>query len=377
LIMAAQRHPGSVSRRTLLKTSASALAVGSVAGGLAAPAIGQGLTKIKMTLPWLAQGSQAFPFVSRNKGFWRSRGLDVEIARGFGSGAAIQALTQKQFDVGLIAVPTVILSNARGLETVALGNVGYDVTMGVMALEDGPIKSIKDLEGRRLGSVPTSVEVPYVKPFLERSGVDPTKVSTVQLAANVHETSLINKQVDAISAVATSNMPNLTAQGIKFRFFPFSAQGLRIYSNAFVVTPEYLAANRSLVQAWVEGMCEGLKYAMVNFDETIDIFLREVPEVRVASTGREFTRLGWGLMQATQFAPEINQGAGAFDTKSVEAQVDLIMQFVATGADAKRPDVSKTWSTEFLSDKFKLNAEEMAAARKSAQPFAQMLNAII
>ena len=108
------RHAGLFSRRRFLKTSAGAAFMAGAS--LPTPAISQGATKIKMTLPWLPQGAQLFPFIARNKGYWRSRGLDVEIARGFGSGAAIQALSQSQFDVALIATPTVLLSNARGLE---------------------------------------------------------------------------------------------------------------------------------------------------------------------------------------------------------------------------------------------------------------------
>lgn len=372
-----KQSPGSaVSRRKVLKASLAAGALASV-GGLAAPAIAQGATKIRMTLPWLPQGAQLFPFIARNKGYWKSRGLDVDIARGFGSGAAIQALSQGQFEVGLIATPTVILSNARGLETRSMGLAGYDITMGLMALEDSPIKSVKDLEGRRLGSTPTSVEVPYVKPFLERSGVDPSKVNQVQLAANVLETSLINKQVDAISAVATSNMPNMIAQGIKFRFFPFSAQGVKINANAFVTTPQYLAGNRAVCQAWVEGLCEAVKFCMTNFDEAIEIFLREVPEVRMAATGREFTKLGAGLFLATQVAPEVTQnGVGWIDMNSINQQVDLVMKFVATGADAKRPSVEQTWSNEFVG-KFKLSPQELAAAKKSASEYAQRLSLIL
>jgi NitT/TauT family transport system substrate-binding protein len=350
----------------------------AIAGaGLASPAIGQSLTRIRMTLPWLPQGAQLFPFIAKGRGFWRSRGLDVDIARGFGSGAAIQALSQGQFEVGLIATPTVILSNARGVETIAMGVAGYDITMGLMALEDSPIRSPKDLEGRRLGSTPTSVEVPYVRPFLERSGVDASRVNQVQLAANVLESSLINKQVDAISAVATSNMPNLTAQGIKFRFFPMSAQGLKIYANAFVTRPQYLASNRALCQAWVDGLCDAVKFCMTDFDEAIETFLREVPEVRMTATGREFTRLGAGLFLATQIAPEATQnGIGWIDMASVNQQIDLIMQFVASGGDARRPDPAATWTNDFAG-KVKLAPADVTKARAAAAPFAQMLNAII
>jgi ABC-type nitrate/sulfonate/bicarbonate transport system substrate-binding protein len=340
---------------------------------LPTPAISQGATKIKMTLPWLPQGAQLFPFIARNKGYWRSRGLEVEIARGFGSGAAIQALSQSQFDVALIATPTVLLSNARGLETVSMGIAGYDITMGLMSLEDGPVKSVKDLEGRRLGSTPTSVEVPYIAPFMERSGVTMSKVNQAQLAANVLETALINKQVDAISAVATSNMPNLIAQGIKFRFFPFSTQGVKIYANAFLTTPQYLAANRSVCQAWVDGLSESIKFCMTNFDEAVEIFLKEVPEVRMSSTGKEFTKLGFGLFLATQIAPEvIDNGIGWMDLASVDNQIDLVMKFVAP-SDAKRPVVAQTWTNDFVG-KIKLTQPEIASARAAASDYSKMLS---
>ena len=45
-----------------------------------------------MILAWLPEGSYAYAFVARAKGFWRSRGLDVEIARGFGSFTSAQAV---------------------------------------------------------------------------------------------------------------------------------------------------------------------------------------------------------------------------------------------------------------------------------------------
>jgi len=84
------RHAGLFSRRRFLKTSAGAAFMAGAT--LPTPAISQGATKIKMTLPWLPQGAQLFPFIARNKGYWRSRGLEVEIARGFGSGAGAESL---------------------------------------------------------------------------------------------------------------------------------------------------------------------------------------------------------------------------------------------------------------------------------------------
>ena len=134
-------------------------------------------------------------------------------------------------------------------------------------LDESPVKSLKDLEGRKLGSTLQSAEVPFIDHFLTLSGVDPTKVSRVALQATVLETSLINKQVDAISVFATSNMPSLLAQGVKFRFFPFADVGIRLYSNCLTTSPDYLKDNNAIVEAWADGMNEGLKYCMLNFED--------------------------------------------------------------------------------------------------------------
>ena len=61
------RHAGLFSRRRFLKTSAGAAFMAGAT--LPTPAISQGPTKIKMALPWLAQGAQLYPFIARNKGY--------------------------------------------------------------------------------------------------------------------------------------------------------------------------------------------------------------------------------------------------------------------------------------------------------------------
>jgi NitT/TauT family transport system substrate-binding protein len=187
-----------LTRRHLLAASAAA-----AAAKFPIPAIAQGATSIKMTLPWLPQGAQLFPFVARNRGFWQRRGLNVEIARGFGSAAAIQTITQRQVQTGISAAPSILVGAAQGLDTRVVGIDGYDSTMGFLVLADSPIKAMKELEGHKLGSTLQSAEVPFIDHVLTLSGADPGKVARVGLQANVLETSLMNKQVDAISVFAT------------------------------------------------------------------------------------------------------------------------------------------------------------------------------
>jgi NitT/TauT family transport system substrate-binding protein len=362
-----ERGASNLTRRYLLAGSGAA-----AAAKLSMPAIAQGATSIKMTLPWLPQGSQLFPFVSRNRGFWQRRGLNVEIVRGFGSAAAIQTVTQRQVQTGIIAAPSIIVGAAQGLDTRVVGIDGYDSTMGFLVLAESPIRSMKDLEGRKLGSTLQSAEVPFIDHVLTLSGADPSKVARVGLQANVLETSLMNKQVDAISVFATSNMPSLLTQGVAFRFFPYTDVGIRIYSNCLTTTPDYLRDNKSIVEAWVDGMHEGLKYSMLNFEEAVDIFVTEVPEVKMSSTGRKHTRYGAGLFLATLLTPELrDHGLGWGDLASLNRQTDLVMKY-AVAPGSKRPDVETIFSNA-LAGKEKLTPAEWETARKSAAEFAPFI----
>jgi NitT/TauT family transport system substrate-binding protein len=356
-----------VSRRQIIAGTAAALAVSS----FPAPAIAQP-TSIKMTLPWLPQGSQLFAFVSQNRGFWKSRGLNVEIARGFGSGAAVQTITQGQMQTGIIATPSILVAAAQNLDTRVVGIAGYDSTMGFLVLDDSPVKTLKDLEGRKLGSTLQSAEVPFIDHFLALSNVDPTKISRVSLQAPSLETTLINKQVDAISVFATSNMPSLLVQGVKFRFYNYADVGIRLYSNCLTTSPEYLKANRSVVEAWADGMNEGIKFCMLNFEEAVDIFVSEVPEVKMSSTGRIHTRYGAGLFLAAFLAPEVrDHGIGWGDLDSLGKQTDLVMKY-AVAAGAKRPDVDAIFSNA-MAGKIKISDAEWEVARRSASEFSPLL----
>src|ERR1700735_260262 len=75
-----------MSRRTLLKAGAAS----GAAAAFPLPAYTQART-VKYTLAWLAQGTSAFAYAGKEKGFFRSRGIDLQIRRGYGSAGGAPA----------------------------------------------------------------------------------------------------------------------------------------------------------------------------------------------------------------------------------------------------------------------------------------------
>ena len=100
----------------------------------------QTLRKVTLTLPWIVNGSNFFAVVGRNRGYFKSRGIDLEVSRGFGSPAATQSVANGKFDFGFVFTPGIVVNAARGLFTTAVATVGYDSLMGVAVPENSPIR---------------------------------------------------------------------------------------------------------------------------------------------------------------------------------------------------------------------------------------------
>lgn len=350
-------------------TRRAALAL--AAAPLAAPAVAQ-TANIKLTLPWLAQGSTAYAYIAKEMGAFQRRGLNVEVSRGTGSVAAAQAVSQGQFDYGIVGAGPMILAAARGLPILATATVNYDMTMGIALREDSPIRTAKDLEGKKLGAVPTSAEFPFWPAFAQRAGINTSTITIVQMDNRVLERGLIDRQVDAITAIGSSSIPVMQAQRAAHRFIPYSSAGVNFYANVICTRPEVLASRRAQVEAVTEALLEAAAFQLKEPERAIDMFIKQVPEIGITQGGRENARLSQGLMQWTMVAPEaIDNGLGYTDMAKWTAMTDLVMQYGAP-ADATRPATEAVVSNTFAG-KVKLSAAEWATIRTNLAPFGQML----
>jgi NitT/TauT family transport system substrate-binding protein len=361
-----------VSRRVVLKGIGGAgCALATAAFPM--PAVSQGAAKVSFTTSWLPEGPNAFAYVARDKGFWKKAGLDVSVARGSGSGAAAQAVGAARFDFGMAATPTVIVQAAKKLPITCIGQINYDALMGVGVLADSPITTPKELEGKKLGASVTSGEYPFMPLYAEKAGFDWSKVQFVQVDGKVRERSLAEKQVDAISAFATSTIPTLASIGTPVRFMRFSSVGIDFYGQSLTTQPDRTEKDPNLCAAFVQGALEAIKFTMTNFDEALDIFLNANSEIAISSSGKDYTRIGLGLTNLTNLVPEVKMnGFGWADPKKVAAMADLVVKYAA-GEGAVKPDISALFTNRFAG-KLKLSPEELGLAEKNAAEFAKYLS---
>jgi len=362
-------HP--LSRRRVI---AAAAALG-VAGGIARPRLvfAQNKRAVRFTLPWVADGSNLFTFAAKGMGFWDKHGLDVDIARGSGSVAAAQAIGEARFDFGLCTPSIAILQTIRGLPTVSLAACAYDATMGIGVMVDGPIKTPKDLEGRKMASVVTSGDYPFIPLFAEKAGLDLAKVERIQVDNKVRDRLLPEGTVDAISGYASSAMPSYIATGVKAHFMLFSDFGILNYGTTVMTQPQRVAKEPELCAAFVDGILQGLRATLLDPGEAIKVFFKQVPEMALATQAREQTRVGAGILTYVA-AREIvtTNGLGYMEPKDFEIMTDLVMKYLAKEGD-QRPEVAKMMTNQFVGD-LKVSAQDWGIMQKNGQEFRPYLS---
>lgn len=314
---------------------------------------------VKFTLPWLAGGEFAFVYMANANGYMRKRGIDMSIARGFGSVASAQTVAAGQFDCGLCAAPTLVLSIAKGLPLMALATTDYDATMGIGVLAGSPIRKPQDLAGKKIASVPTSAEFPFFPAYCKKIGIDINSIQSVHVDNKVLEHVLEEKQVDAITSFANDSWAVMQSKGFPSHWFLYSSAGIKNHGQTIIVTKGTLAKGPAFCEAMVDGLLEGIAFTLTNPDETVDLFLKQVPEMALNPAARTLVHLGLMTWEHSVAHPEAQaHGLGWSDPEAFKEMTDLVMTYLSTPG-MKRPDNAALFTNRFAG-KIKLNDAQWA-----------------
>lgn len=352
-----------ISRRHLL--AGSLVAAPAV---LSSRALAQAKRKVTFTLPFLAEGSNAYAFVARAAGYWDELGLDVQISRGYGSVAAAQAIGAGQFQFGLAAATAAIQQAAKGLPLVSIACAGYDATMGVCVLKDSPIRTPADLAGKKLGATVTSGEYPFLPAFAKVAGFDLKSVDVVQVDPAIRQRVLLSRQVDCVSGFAVSFVPPVVSQKQEVRSMLFSQYGLKYYNNALLTQPATLRDDPKLCANIAAGLTRAIKLTMLDPEQAAQLFLKQVPEAALSPANVEALRLGIGIFNNSMlYEPARVNGVGFVVPGDYAWMVDQVMQYVA-GPNDKAPKAADLFTNDLVGT-VTLSPAEWEAAKSNAAPF--------
>lgn len=214
-------------------------------------------TTVRLTLGWKTQGSDAAFFVARDKGYYKAEGLNVVIDQGEGSGATVTRIMGGAYDAGFGDVNAIIqnASMKPGEAPVMVYQMWNRPPFAIVTKKTANITKPKDLEGRTLGGAQGTPTTRLLPVFIQKNGLDASKIKVSNMAPNLQEPLLIKGDIDGALVFSITSYFNLVLNRQDpekdFNWMPFGEYGMDLYSNGLMVSQKMIRENPKAVAGLV------------------------------------------------------------------------------------------------------------------------------
>lgn len=260
------------------------------------------------------------------KGFFRDRGLDVQVVPQQGGAAIIPGLVSGDLQIGGSNAVSMLLARSRGLKVqiIAPGtSVGTDPDKdfsAVVVAGDSPIASARDLAGKTIGvNTLKNVNDIVIKSYLESQNADISSVRFLEMPFPAMVAAVIQHRVDA-ALVIEPFVATALSQGARIVFRPYVQAKPNLAIGTYSATEEYIRQNPAVVKAFREAAAQTASYVTEHPDE----YRGKLPTI---------------AKLAPELAPKVNipvwsQGV---DLESLEFFADRMVRY---GLVSTKPDVA-------------------------------------
>ena len=262
--------------RTAL-TRSHALALLAAASSVTAPSVVRAQA-MKIRMAAVATESYSEPLYALDGGFFAKAGIEAEMNFFTTGGQITNALAGGALDVG-IADPIQVGSGFnRGVPFgFFAGGMEYSTdgpTTQLCVAKNGPIKTVKDLEGKTLGLFGLGSMAEFsTRDWLRAGGVDPVTCKFVEFGPAVMAAAIGRGTI----AAGIVSEPNLSAVG-DFDVMPFGKVydmcAKHFYIDCWFANRNWLSANAPLVRKLIGAIRDTARWANAHHDDTAVILAK-------------------------------------------------------------------------------------------------------
>lgn len=244
--------------------------------------------RVTMQNKWVYAADVAPIFLGLKKGYFAAEGIDLDFQDGRGSGASLQLLGAKKVPFALADLSLAAKFISEGMAIKAVWAYTQVTPMAVIYREGLGIRNPKDLEGKKVGTAAASPSKTLFDGVAKVSGVDLSKVQFVVTTAAGLNTSLLNRDTDAIITYWTDNVGVIRSKGAKVGFLPYADYGVNVFGAGISVHESVLKEKPDTIRRLLRAMSRSVEDSRKNPGEAIAALQERAPlSIKDPRIGRE------------------------------------------------------------------------------------------
>jgi putative hydroxymethylpyrimidine transport system substrate-binding protein len=243
--------------------------------------------KLTVLLDWFVNPDHAPLVIAKEGGYFERHGLDVDLIAPADPSAPPRLVAAGQGDIAVDYQPSLMLQVKEGLPLVRFGTLIASPLNCLIVLQDGPVKSIADLKGKKIGYSVASFQDAYLDAILKSGGLTRQDVTEVNVNFNL-VTALLSGQVDAaIDGYRNFELIQLRQEGKPGLAFYPEDHGVPPYDELIYVVARDKVKDPRLPR-FLAAVKEATAFIVAHPHEARDMFMKSHPDLNDALNREAF-----------------------------------------------------------------------------------------
>jgi putative hydroxymethylpyrimidine transport system substrate-binding protein len=253
---------------------------------LASPAVAQ--EKMSLILDWFVNPDHGPVIIAQERGYFADAGLEVEVIAPADPTDPPKMVAAGRADVAISYQPQLHLNLHQDMPLVRVGTLVSTPLTCLVVLADGPIQSIADFKGRKVGFAVAGVQEAMLEGMLRHHGLSGDDVEQINIGWSISP-ALMSRQVDGvIGAFRNFELNQLEIEGMQGRCFYPENEGIPAYDELiYVANPETMDKDR--IARFLAATERATQFILNNPQESWEIFAATSAELR-----NELNERAWG-----------------------------------------------------------------------------------
>jgi len=233
------------------------------------------LKEVNVLLDWYPNAVHSFLYAAEEQGYFKEEGLKVNLITPAGTDDGIKLVASNKADLAISYPKQVILARGENIPVKSVGAIVRSSLNQLMVRSDSGVKTLKDMEGKKVGYPSFDIDKETVKTMVSTAGGDPSKVQFVDVGYELMA-GIETKRVDGIiGGYINHEKILLEKEGIKLDTFnPVDYGVANNYELAFIASDDGIKNNNDTIQAFLNAAKKGFEYTKTNPDKALDLVLK-------------------------------------------------------------------------------------------------------